>query len=72
MAPKRESDPRDPRRGLRGLDSPVIPRSEPPDPERAAEQERRGLFGVKLIVGGLVGTAIIFTILDIIAQRLGG
>jgi hypothetical protein len=26
---------------------------------------------VKLIVGGLVGTAIIFTILDIIAQRLG-
>jgi hypothetical protein len=27
---------------------------------------------VKLIVGGLVGTAIIFTILDIIAQRLGG
>ena len=65
-------DPRDPRRGLRGLDSPVIPGSEPPDPERAAEQERRGLFGVKLIVGGLVGTAIIFTILDIITQRLGG
>jgi len=27
---------------------------------------------VKLIVGGLVGTAIIFTILDIIAQRIGG
>ena len=50
----------------------MIPGSEPPDPERAAEQERRGLFGVKLIVGGLVGTAIIFTILDIIAQRLGG
>jgi len=72
MAPKREADPRDQRRGLRGLDSPVIPGSEPPDPERAAEQERRGLFGVKLIVGGLVGTAIIFTILDIIAQRLGG
>ena len=72
MAPKRETDPRDPRRGLRGLDYPVIPGSEPPDPERAAEQERRGLFGVKLIVGGLVGTAIIFTILDIIAQRLGG
>jgi hypothetical protein len=72
MAPKKETDPRDPRRGLRGLDVPVIPGSEPPDPERAAEQERRGLFGVKLIVGGLVGTAIIFTILDIIAQRLGG
>ena len=72
MSPKRTVDPRDPRRGLRGLDVPVIPGSEPPDPERAAEQERRGLFGVKLIVGGLVGTAIIFTILDIIAQRLGG
>lgn len=72
MVPKQVVDPRDPRRGLRGLDSPVIPGSEPPDPERAAEQERRGLFGVRLIIGGLVGTAIIFTILDIIAQRLGG
>lgn len=71
MARTKEVDPRDPRRGLRGLDSPVILGSEPPDPERAAEQERRGLFGVKLIVGGLVGIAIIFTILDIIAQRLG-
>jgi hypothetical protein len=71
MNAKKTVDPRDPRRGLRGLDVPVIPGSEPPDPERAAEQERRGLFGVKLIVGGLVGTAIIFTILDIIAQRLG-
>ena len=72
MSDKKQVDPRDPRRGLRGLDVPVIPGSEPPDPERAAEQERRGLFGVKLIVVGLVGTAIIFTILDIIAQRLGG
>ncbi|MFZ9736120.1 MAG: hypothetical protein ACO3CM_03470 [Candidatus Limnocylindrus sp.] len=72
MSDKKSVDPRDPRRGLRGLDVPAIPGSEPPDPERAAEQERRGLFGVKLIVGGLVGTAIIFTILDIIAQRLGG
>ena len=72
MNAKKTVDPRDPRHGLRGLDVPVIPGSEPPDPERAAEQERRGLFGVKLIVGGLVGTAIIFTILDIIAQRLGG
>ena len=71
MARTKDVDPRDPRRGLRGLDSPVIPGSEPPDPERAAEQERHGLLGVKLIVGGLVGTAIIFTILDIIAQRLG-
>ena len=71
MARTKEVDPRDPRRGLRGLDSPVIPGSEPPDPERAAEQARHGLLGVKLIVGGLVGTAIIFTILDIIAQRLG-
>ena len=71
MATKKPVDPRDPRRGLRGLDAPVIPGSEAPDPERAAEQERRGLFGVRLIVGGLVGTAIIFTILDIIAQRLG-
>lgn len=72
MSPAKPVDPRDPRRGLRGLDSPVIPGSEPPDPKRAAEQERRGLFGVKLIVGGLVGTAILFTILDIITQRLGG
>ncbi|MEY3471379.1 MAG: hypothetical protein RLY63_54 [Chloroflexota bacterium] len=72
MSAKKSVDPRDPRRGLRGLDVPVIPGSEPPDPERAAEQERRGMLGVKLIVGGLVGTAIIFTILDIIAQRLGG
>ena len=72
MSDKKPMDPRDPRRGLRGLDVPVIPGSEPPDPELAAEQERRGLFGVKLIVGGLVGTAIIFTILDVIAQRLGG
>ncbi len=72
MSAKKTADPRDPRRGLRGLDVPVIPGSEPPDPERAAEQERRGMLGVKLIVGGLVGTAIIFTILDIIAQRLGG
>ena len=72
MSPARPLDPRDPRRGLRGLDSPVIPGSEPPAPERAAEQERRGLFGAKLIVGGLVGTAILFTILDIIAQRIGG
>lgn len=72
MGNRRAPDPRDPRRGLRGLDVPVIPGSEPPDPERAAEQERRGLLGVKLIVGGLVGTAIIFTILDIIAQRIGG
>ena len=71
MSAKKAVDPRDPRRGLRGLDVPVIPGSEPPDPERAAEQERRGMLGVKLIVGGLVGTAIIFTILDIIAQRLG-
>ena len=72
MATKKPVDPRDPRRGLRGLDAPVIAGSEAPDPERAAEQERRGLFGVKLIVGGLVGTAIIFTILDIITQRIGG
>jgi hypothetical protein len=72
MSAKKAVDPRDPRRGLRGLDVPVIPGSEPPDPERAAEQEKRGMLGVKLIVGGLVGTAIIFTILDIIAQRLGG
>ena len=72
MSPAKPVDPRDPRRGLRGLDAPVIPGSEAPDPERAAEQERRGLLGVKLIVGGLVGTAIIFTILDIIAQRVGG
>ena len=72
MSDKKRVDPRDPRRGLRGLDVPIIPGSEPPDPERAAEQERRGLFGVKLIVGGLVGTAILFTILDVIAQRLGG
>ena len=72
MSPAKPVDPRDPRRGLRGLDSPVIPGSEAPDPERAAEQERHGLFGVKLIVGGLVGTAILFTILDIIAQRIGG
>lgn len=72
MSTKKPVDPRDPRKGLRGLDVPAIPGSEAPDPERAAEQERRGLFGVKLIVGGLVGTAIIFTILDIITQRLGG
>ncbi len=71
MSTKRAVDPRDPRGGLRGLDVPVIPGSEPPDPERAAADERRGLFGVKLIVGGLVGSAIIFTILGIIAQRLG-
>lgn len=60
---------RDPRGNLRGLDAPDIPGSIPPDAERAAAEERRGMRVVRLIVFGLVGTTLLFTVLDVILTK---
>ena len=62
-------DPRDPRGGLRGLDAPEILGSVPDDAERAAAEERSGMRVVKLIVYGLVGTTLLFTLLDVILTK---
>jgi len=60
---------KDPRGGLRGLDAPEIPGSISPDAERAAAEERSGMRIVKLIVFGLVGTTLLFTMLDVILSK---
>jgi hypothetical protein len=64
-------DPRDPRRGRRGLDAPVIPGSIPPDVDRAEAQERSGLNGVKWVVIPLVIITFVFTFIEMAIQVRG-
>ncbi|MEY4388295.1 MAG: hypothetical protein RLZZ432_14 [Chloroflexota bacterium] len=67
---RRPAAPRDPRGGRRGLDAPPIPGSIPRDAKRAAEEERRGMFGVKLIIVALVGTTLALTLFEAIAALI--
>ena len=61
MSAAKEIDPRDPRGALRGLDAPPIPGGDRLTAEqvaRAEADERVGMRGVKIIVGGLVGITV--------------
>jgi hypothetical protein len=74
MSSPKVIDPRDPRRGLRGLDAPPIPGGDAIDPDTAARAEaddRQGIRGLKIIVGGLVGATLLFTFIDVVLQLRG-
>jgi len=61
MSAVKAIDPKDPRGGLRGLDAPLVPggdRLTKAQKAKADADERFGMRGVKVIVGGLVGLTI--------------
>jgi hypothetical protein len=67
-------DPKDPRRGLRGLDAPAIPggdRLTKAQQSKADADDRAGMRGIKLIVGGLVGVTIGSLLLQLIFTIAG-
>lgn len=74
MSAAKRVDPKDPRGGLRGLDAPPIPggdRLTPAQFEKAEADERTGMRGVKIIVGGLVGVTFGALILQLIFTIAG-
>ena len=74
MSAAKRVDPKDPRRGLRGLDAPAIPggdRLTEAQQAKADADDRAGMRGVKVIVGGLVGITIIALILQLILTIAG-
>jgi|GEM_PF-419385 hypothetical protein len=67
-------DPKDPRGGLRGLDAPAIPGGDQltrAQQTKADADERAGVRGVKIIVGGLVGVTVGALILQLILTIAG-
>ena len=67
-------DPKDPRGGLRGLDAPLVPggdRLTKAQQAKADADERSGMRGVKVIVGGLVGLTIVALIVQLILTIAG-
>ena len=74
MSAAKRVDPKDPRGGLRGLDAPAIPggdRLTKAQKAKADADERSGMRGVKVIVGGLVGITIVALILQLILTIAG-
>jgi len=74
MSAAKVIDPKDPRGGLRGLDAPLVPggdRLTKAQQAKADADERSGMRGVKVIVGGLVGITIVALALQLILTITG-
>ncbi len=74
MSAAKRVDPKDPRGGLRGLDAPAIPGGDQltqAQQTKADADDRAGMRGIKLIVGGLVGVTIGALILQLILTIAG-
>jgi len=74
MSATKRVDPKDPRGGLRGLDAPAIPggdRLTKAQQKKADADERSGIRGVKIIVGGLVGLTLVALVLQLILTIAG-
>jgi hypothetical protein len=74
MSAAKAIDPKDPRGGLRGLDAPAIPGGDQltqAQQAKADADDRAGMRGVKLIVGGLVGVTIGALLLQLILTIAG-
>ena len=74
MSAAKVIDPKDPRGGLRGLDAPPIPggdRLTPAQLAKADADDRAGMRGIKLIVGGLVGVTFGALILQLVFTIAG-
>lgn len=74
MSAAKRVDPKDPRGGLRGLDAPAIPggdRLTKAQQKRADADERSGVRGVKIIVGGLVGLTLVALIVQLVLTITG-
>ncbi|MCX5972242.1 MAG: hypothetical protein NTV27_01615 [Chloroflexi bacterium] len=74
MSAAKAINPKDPRGGLRGLDAPAIPggdRLTKAQQAKADADERSGMRGVKVIVGGLVGITIVALALQLILTITG-
>ena len=74
MSAAKRVDPKDPRGVLRGLDAPAIPGGDRPTKAQQAKadaDERSGMRGVKVIVGGLVGITVVALILQLILTIAG-
>jgi hypothetical protein len=74
MSAAKLADPKDPRGGLRGLDAPAVPggdRLTKAQLAQAEADERIGMRGVKLIVGGLVGITVAALILQLVFTIAG-
>jgi hypothetical protein len=74
MSAAKVIDPNDPRGGLRGLDAPAIPGGDQltqAQQSKADADDRAGMRGVKIIVGGLVGVTIGALLLQLIFTIAG-
>jgi hypothetical protein len=74
MSAAKAIDPNDPRGGLRGLDAPAIPGGDQltqAQQTKADADERAGMRGVKIIVGGLVGVTVGALILQLVLTIAG-
>ncbi|MEI6156177.1 MAG: hypothetical protein WCP88_03120 [bacterium] len=74
MSAAKVIDPNDPRGGLRGLDAPAIPGGDQltqAQQTKADADDRAGMRGIKLIVGGLVGITVGALILQLILTIAG-
>ena len=74
MSAAKAINPKDPRGGLRGLDAPAIPGGDQltqAQQAKADADDRAGMRGVKLIVGGLVGVTIGALLLQLILTIAG-
>jgi hypothetical protein len=74
MSAAKRVDPKDPRGGLRGLDAPAIPggdRLTKAQQAKADADDRAGMRGIKLIVGGLVGVTIGALLLQLVFTIAG-
>jgi hypothetical protein len=74
MSAAKRVDLKDPRGGLRGLDAPAIPGGDQltkAQQVKADADDRAGMRGVKIIVGGLVGVTIGALILQLILTIAG-
>jgi hypothetical protein len=74
MSAAKAVDPNDPRGGLRGLDAPAIPGGDQltqAQQTKADADERAGMRGVKIIVGGLVGVTVGALILQLVLTIAG-
>ena len=74
MSAAKRVDPKDPRGGLRGLDAPAIPGGDQltkAQQAKADADDRAGLRGIKLIVGGLVGLTLVALIVQLVLTITG-
>jgi hypothetical protein len=74
MSAAKAIDPNDPRGGLRGLDAPAIPGGDQlsqAQQTKADADDRAGMRGVIIIVGGLVGITVGALILQLILTIAG-